>query len=174
MTLYLTRTPRRLPAHRARLFDAPFFNSPLHRELDRVFDALWAETFHGPTRTPEAPVAPVAIDEDDEALHVRVGLDGFTEDDVEVSLLEDVLEVTGDTDRTASTVDTDEAADNADVDGEAVHAERHERRTFRRAWRVPTESYDLEGVAARVEDGALHLTVPRAKAPEPRRIPIGR
>ena len=174
MTLYLTRTPSRLPARRARLFDAPFFDSPLHRELDRVFDALWAETFHGPVRAPRAPVAPVAIDEDQDALLVKVGLDGFDEDDIEVTLHEDVLVVTGDTDRTAARVDADETPDDADADGDTVHAEQHERRTFRRAWRVPVDRYDLDGVTARIEEGALHLIVPRMKAPEPRSIPIAR
>lgn len=177
MSLYLTRA-RNLPVRRMTLLDDPFFGSPMHRELDRAFDALWAQTFRPPTpRRPEG--LPLAVDEDDTSLTVKIGLDGFEPGDISVQLLEDVLHVSGDTRRSAKPDVDDAAAEpvdahtDDDIDGTVVNVERPRvHRTFRKAWRLDPERYVLEQIEARVVDGALTLTVPRVQAPKPRTIEV--
>jgi HSP20 family protein len=42
---------------------------------------------------------------------------------------------------------------------------------YTRAFALP-EKVDRDGIAARVEDGVLTLTLPKAKDAQPRRIPV--
>lgn len=177
MSLYLTRT-RNLPVRRMSLLEDPFFGSPVHRELDRVFDSLWAQTFRPPTRRrPEG--LPLAVEEDETALTVKIGIGGFEPGDVSVQLHEDVLHVSGDTRRTETpdvddaSTETAEASGEDETDGTVVPVERPRvHRAFEKAWRLDAERYDLEHIQARIVDGALTLTVPRVQDPGPRTIEV--
>ena len=180
-TLMIRRRPvalRRVdPFARSAIFRDPFFADPfgatLARDMERMLDVLRADVARWPAPPRPEPVAPVQLDTTDEAVVVTVGLSGFEPGDVEVTVDDGVLVVPGDTARTTTVHDaTAEEADQADTDGETLTPKV--QRSFRRAWRLDADQFELDGIAAKyADDGSLQITVPRRARPEPRRIPIG-
>lgn len=187
-TTYMIRRPTyvRHPVAHVPSFVDPWPRPSLFDEMDRMFDALWAD-LHRPVRRP-APVAPVSLDSDDRAVTVTIGLDGFSAEDIEVQLDGETLIVTGDTARSAAGTtdgqteqDTAHAEATAEPETESDAAEGstratvvHPRRTFRRSWRLDAEQFQLDAIEARVEEDRLTVTLPRVARPEPRRITIQR
>lgn len=104
-------------------------------------------------------VPPADIYETDEALAVVLEMPGVEKKDIDVSLENDVLSVDG-------RIDFSKYRDL-----EPVYAEYnvgHYARSFSLSDRI-----DREKISANIEDGVLTLTLPKAKAAQPRRISIG-
>lgn len=104
-------------------------------------------------------VPPADIYETDEALAVVLEMPGVEKKDIDVSLENDVLSVDG-------RIDFSKYRDM-----EPVYAEYnvgHYARSFSLSDRI-----DREKISANIEDGVLTLTLPKAKAAQPRRISIG-
>ena len=104
-------------------------------------------------------VPPADIYETDEALAVVLEMPGVEKKDIDVSLENDVLSVDG-------RIDFSKYRDI-----EPVYAEYnvgHYARSFSLSDRI-----DREKISANIEDGVLTLTLPKAKAAQPRRISIG-
>ena len=104
-------------------------------------------------------VPPADIYETDEALAVVLEMPGVEKKDIDVSLENDVLSVDGRIDFSKY------------QDLEPVYAEYnvgHYARSFSLSDRI-----DREKISANIEDGVLTLTLPKAKAAQPRRISIG-
>ena len=104
-------------------------------------------------------VPPADIYETDEALSVVLEMPGVEKKDIEVSLENDVLGVNG-------RIDFSKYRDM-----EPLYAEYnvgHYARSFSLSDRI-----DQDKISANLEDGVLTLTLPKAKAAQPRRISIG-
>jgi len=104
-------------------------------------------------------VPPADIYETDEALAVVLEMPGVEKKDIEVSLENDVLTVDGRIDFSKYR------------DVEPVYAEYnvgHYARSFSLSDRI-----DRDKISANIEDGVLTLTLPKAKAAQPKRISIG-
>jgi len=104
-------------------------------------------------------VPPADIYETEEALSVVLEMPGVEKKDLDVSLENGVLSVDGRIDFTKYR------------DMEPLYAEYnvgHYARSFSLSDRV-----DQENISANLEDGVLTLTLPKAKAAQPRRISIG-
>ena len=104
-------------------------------------------------------VPPADIYETDEALAVVLEMPGVEKKDIDVSLENDVLSVDG-------RIDFSKYREL-----EPVYAEYnvgHYARSFSLSDRI-----DREKISANIEDGVLTLTLPKAKAAQPRRISIG-
>lgn len=104
-----------------------------------------------------SPALDVEETEDGFTLHVE--LPGVPADNVDVSIEENVLTISGTRDFYAEK--------NAD------EFRRVERRfgTFHRAVRLP-DRVDPDGIAAAFKDGLLTVTVPKAESAKPRRIEV--
>ena len=130
----------------------------LREEMERAF----RHTF-GP-QPDDAPLAGVwspslDVEETDSAFEVYVEAPGVKPDDIEITLEEGVLSISGER----------EFYDDKDQEG----FRRVERRfgRFRRSLRLPTP-VDPEKVEASYTDGILSVTVPKAEAAKPRKINI--
>jgi len=144
--------PRRVAAPRAALgadFDA----------FDRVFEGLWNgfPRSVGPRQAAYEPRIDVA--ETAEAFHVEAELPGLEEKEIEVSLEDGVLTLSGE--RHAEEVE----------DGTHLHRRETRRGHFTRSLRLPTE-VDAEQVKAVYSNGVLRVTLPKAPEAQPRTIPI--
>ena len=138
-------------------------------EMDRVMDGFFGgrSLFQMPSfNVPDLRVGDVAlvpqvdVKEDDKAITVTAELPGLTEKDIEVTLEDGVLTLKGEK--------REEKTDAA-----AKITERRYGR-FMRSFRLP-DGIDEDKVAASVDKGVLHITVPKnpKAAPKARSIPIG-
>lgn len=129
-------------------FDRTFdLMNQLHRRLDRV---VAGERTDG--------LGQVALHESEDALHLSVDLPGVEEDDLEITLQQEVLTLSG-----HRAVEVPE--------GHRPHL--RERRPFRftRSFSLPA-AVDPEKARARLEDGVLHLQLGKAEAARPRQITV--
>ena len=102
------------------------------------------------------------IVETKDAYEVHAELPGVTPAQVEVGFERNVLTIRG---TKASGLKTGEA------NGARVHASERAAGSFERTIRVP-EFVDAEHIDARFENGLLTVSIPKAKAAQPRRIEI--
>jgi len=143
--------------------------SAFRSEMDRVMDSFFGgrSLFPMPSfNVPDLRIGDVAlvpqvdVKEDDKAITVTAELPGLTEKDIEVTLEDGVLTLKGEK--------REEKTDAA-----AKITERRYGR-FLRSFRLP-DGIDEDRVAASVDKGVLHITVPKnpKAAPKARSIPIG-
>lgn len=133
----------------------------LRKEVDRVFDDLVpsGRLFDfGPTlRLPKFPLVEVK-DKGDE-YKISADVPGFQPDQISVTVIDGVLVISGAVDETSS----------RDEDGLVVE-ERH-RGSFERRIALPGATAG-DGVKARLKHGVLKVSVPKAKAPSGKAIPV--
>lgn len=131
--------------------------SPLHDEVERIFRQAFGDREAASSVGAFTPALDVEETEDGFVLHVE--LPGVAADDVDVSLEESVLTISG------------ERPFYADKDAEGFRRiERHFGR-FHRAVRLP-DRVAADRVAAGYRDGMLTITVPKADEAKPRRIQV--
>ena len=144
----------------------PFSAASLHDDVER----LLRETFgrglgrgvlaDGPAVTAAGAFGPALdVEETDDAFTIHVELPGVKADDVEVSLEENVLTISGER----------RFYDDRETDG-FRRIERSFGR-FHRAIRMP-DRVDASGVKAVQQDGVLTITAPKSEEAKPRRIAI--
>ena len=130
--------------------------------------APWPDEFQRIVRTfladADAPLAgafspALDVEETDEGFTLHIELPGVAAEQVDVSLEENVLTISGSREFYA--------------DKQAESFRRVERRfgTFHRAVRLP-DRVDPDAVAATFKDGLLTVTVPKAESAKPRRIAV--
>ncbi len=104
---------------------------------------------------------PVMVDvtETDDRINVRAAVPGFKPDDIEVSVKDDILILSGET----------ESRDKRE-DENTVLSEWRSNRFFRQL-RLPSE-VDPERVAAKLKDGVLQLTLPKVPEHEAKQVPV--
>jgi HSP20 family protein len=144
----------------------PFSAASLHDDVER----LLRETFgrgigrsvlaDGSTVTTAGAFGPALdVEETEDAFTIHVELPGVAADDVDVSLEENVLTVSGER----------RFYDDREADG-FRRIERSFGR-FHRAIRLP-DRVDTTGVRASQRDGVLTITAPKAEEAKPRRIAV--
>lgn len=130
----------------------------MDREFGRMLRRFWNEG----NGTQAAPMAmyPVNIWEDDDSVHVEAELPGFKKDEVELTLGQGMLTITAERKQQPEA----EKSENALL---------HERRFMRyqRSFTLPS-SVDDKDVNAHLEDGVLHITLPKRADVKPRRIQV--
>ncbi len=132
----------------------------LFEPFESLFDFPRRRTFAGgASLRPFVPAADVVVTDDD--VKVFLDLPGFTADDVEIQLVDDVLTIRG------------ERALPYSTDGEPLPWLRLERGygKFERILGVP-KGLDPDAVSATMVDGVLTLHIPKPEARKPRRIEI--
>ncbi len=141
----------------------PFSAASLHDDVER----LLRETFgrglghaDGPAVTAAGAFGPALdVEESDDAFTIHVELPGVASDDVDVSLEENVLTISGER----------RFYDDREADG-FRRVERSFGR-FHRAIRLP-DRVDAAGVKAVQRDGVLTVTAPKSEEAKPRRIAV--
>src|SRR5215210_7055091 len=129
---------------------------PLFRALDSFFnqDLLPSEEVSNRTWMP-----PVDIQETPESYRLTAELPGLTKDDINITLENNVLRLTG------------ERKFEKDVNKESYHRVERTYGTFSRAFALP-QQVQAEGVQAGFENGVLTIMVPKAEQAKPRKIEI--
>lgn len=132
-------------------------------ELRSTMDRLFEQGFSRPWRllpssTFQAPF-PVEVWETDEAVEVRAALPGVRPEDVDISVLDDVLTIRA------------EHREDADSDKRTYHRREISYGSYTRSLYLPV-SVEVDKADARYEHGVLHLTLPKAAAVRPKQIRI--
>lgn len=102
---------------------------------------------------------PVDIRETEEAFHVDAELPGFRRDEVEINFQDGILAITA-----------ERKEDQDKSQGESRLRERRYRKTARH-FRIPA-TVDSDRVEAHLEDGVLHVTLPKREEVKPRKIEV--
>jgi HSP20 family protein len=118
----------------------------LRREMERLFDDY------------EPANALGELTDTGPAYVVRADLPGLTEKDLDISVNGRTVTVRGEKQADAP-------------EGYAAHRAERGVLKFARSWQLPTEVEAAEA-QAQLKDGVLTLTVPKAKAAEPKRITV--
>ncbi|MFH1804135.1 MAG: Hsp20/alpha crystallin family protein [Pseudomonadota bacterium] len=148
-----------------RLAGGPVYADPfaiLGRDMNRVLGSiLGQDAATAATETAEKFLNPrIDVHETTDFIEVAAELPGVDEKDIDVSVFEGVLTVTGEK---KSTRESDEGARIV------------ERRygSFKRSFRLP-EHVDVDNIAAKFDKGVLVLTLPKIAEikPEPRKIAV--
>jgi HSP20 family protein len=129
----------------------------INDEMERLFRQTLGERAGASPAGAFSPALDVEETEDSFTLHIE--LPGVEPNDVDVSLEENVLTITGER----------RFYDDREADG-FRRVERHFGR-FHRAVRLP-DRVDADRVEARYHDGMLTILVPKAEDAKPRRIAI--
>jgi HSP20 family protein len=126
----------------------------LHREMNRLFDTF---SLAGGRTAPGYPA--INIWTNDEAAVVSAELPGLSPDDIEISVVNDTLTLSG-------ARQPDELQE-----GDRYHRRERSYGRFTRSFELPFK-VEADQVEAKFEKGILHISLPRAEADKPRKIDV--
>jgi HSP20 family protein len=131
----------------------------LRREIDRLFDDVFTGR-GGSTAGSWRPA--VDVQENANELRFDVELPGIRPDDIEVNVENGVLSIRG---------EKSEERKEDDKEGR-YHIVERSYGSFFRSFQLP-QGVDENQINADVEQGVLHIRIPKTALPQPRRIQIG-
>lgn len=131
----------------------------LQRDVNELFSRSYSATPGQGTRREASLVPPIDAFRTDAGLVVRVELPGLAPDDVEISVQEGALTISG------------ERPMDADVKEDAWLRRERPVGAFERSFTLP-EGTDPDGISASFDRGVLELQVPHPPEQQPRRITI--
>lgn len=139
----------------------------LQDEVERMFRHAFGDESRQPS-TAGAWSPALDVEEESDRFLLHVELPGMTPEDVDITLEENVLTISGE-----RRFYPDRARPAGDQDRESDGFRRVERRfgRFHRAVRLP-DRVDPDKVEARYDNGLLEITVPKAEEAMPRRIEV--
>jgi len=146
------------PITRGRANASPFSTLwDVQRQMDRVLNGL---NFYGSeTEAPWGP--PTEIREDAEALYVEVEVPGVRSEDIELTVENNVLTVSGE-----KRIEREEGKDDGDY---RLFERRYGR--FSRSFTLPP-TVDPQRVDANYDNGVLAVRLPKSEESKPRRIQV--
>lgn len=127
----------------------------LHREVNRLFSDTFALT--GGRTAPGYPAMNVWTN--DEGAVITAELPGVEPDDIDISVINDTLTLTG------------SRRPNKLEAGEKYHRRERGYGHFTRTFQLPFQ-VEANKVEAIFEKGVLHISLPRAEADKPRKISV--
>jgi len=111
----------------------------------------------------------VNIREEDDAFVLSALVPGLTADDVNIQILDDVVRIDGEYQRSGP---VDQRIDPMDQQDENQYLMQElPRGSFSRTLRLPV-AIEAEAVDAKIKNGVLTLTLPKAESAKPKRISI--
>ena len=134
---------------------------PFHGFFDRVFDNFWNDSDFVPEGEAGGRTWLPAVDiyESDDSFVATADLPGLKKDDIEVSIEDNVLTVSG-----------ERKFEKSEGEGTFRRVERSYG-TFRRSFTLP-RGVDSAKVEASFEDGVLTLTLPKSEMAKSRKITV--
>lgn len=132
-------------------------------DLRQTMDQLFEQGFSRPWRLLQNPgyevALPVEISETDEAIEVKAALPGVTQNDVDITVANDVLTIKA------------QHRDTTDQQRKFYHREIPYGEVAR-SFSLPV-SVDADKAEAHFENGMLYLRLPKAESVRPRQIKVG-
>jgi HSP20 family protein len=132
----------------------------LRKAMERLFDESFVRPFEGwPERGELGLTIPLDMSETDEAVVVRADLPGLKPDDVDISLMGNML--------------TPKGEFHAEVEGErgTVHFRERHYGKFERSVALPT-GVDFDKSEATFANGVLTVTLPKTEKAKPKRLTV--
>ena len=129
------------------------------REIDRIFDIFFHNQSVARTATDSTWSPPVDVVDAEDHVEFHAEVPGMSEDDVKVSVSENVLSITGEK--------KTESEDTKD----GYHLSERSYGQFQRSFTLPVNLM-TEEIAASCRNGVLSISVPKVKKEEARQIPI--
>ncbi len=128
------------------------------RDVDRIFDSFWRNAFESlPAESSRALSLKLNVSETETAYKISAEIPGVDESDVEVTLVDGVLTITG------------EKKSESEEEGKTFHRIEHSCGTFSRAMTLPADA-DENAVTAAMKNGVINVEVGKLKeAPKTRR-----
>jgi len=133
--------------------------SSLREEIDRLFESPMAELTQSSGQFLNGWMPPVDLYEDKDNLHLKTELPGMSKDDIEISIHDGVLTLSGER-------KLDEKYESA----ETYRSERCLGR-FQRTLTLPSQ-VNADKVKAHYQDGILTVLMPKAEESKPKHIEI--
>ena len=131
----------------------------LHNEMGRVFGDLLGSTENG-TDVDDTPWMPtVDISETENGFEIRAELPGVSENDVNISVTDNLLTIKG------------EKHQEAETEGKNYHRVERRYGSFQRSFTLPRH-IETDGIKAKFTDGVLTLEIPKAEVAKPTEISI--
>ena len=131
----------------------------LHNEMGRIFGDAFSSQ-EGGTDMEETPWMPrVDIAETENGFEIRAELPGVAEDDVSVSVTDNLLTIKG------------EKRQEAETDGKNYHRVERRYGSFQRSFTLPRH-IETDAIKAEYKDGVLTLEIPKAEVAKPTEVPI--
>ena len=128
--------------------------------LREAMDQLFNDAFTSSTGTSKVASAPlVDVYQTDDDIVVKATLPGFSKDDVDITLTENVLTLRGSLEK------------EEESEGKSYYIREQSYGSFERSLRLPVD-VDLKKVEALFENGILTVTLPKAEAVKPKSIMI--
>jgi len=131
----------------------------LREEIDRLFESPMAEMTQSSHQFLSGWMPAIDLSEDKDHLYLKAELPGMKREDIEVSVHEGVLTLSG-----------ERKQDSRFAQAEVYRSERFLGR-FQRTVTLPT-LIDAEKVRATYKDGLLYITLPKAEESKPKHIEI--
>ncbi|MBF0393547.1 MAG: Hsp20/alpha crystallin family protein, partial [Alphaproteobacteria bacterium] len=137
--------------------------SGLRDEIDRMFDSFVSSPVGRLLPGMGGEMMPrVDVKETDKAFVISAELPGMKESDVDVSLSEGVLSISG-----------EKKEEREEGKEGSFHVSERYWGQFRRSFRIP-ETVDENAIEASFAEGVLTLTLPKTQRKEPKKIQVGR
>nr|AQQ74587.1 hypothetical protein [uncultured bacterium] len=134
--------------------------SEIRNTMDRLFEQGFSRPWNLLSTEFQASF-PVDIWETNDAVEVRAALPGYRPEDVDVSMVTDVL-----------TIKATHPESEQEQSPPTYHRREIPYGSYSRSLRMPI-SVDSDRAEAHYEHGMLHLTLPKAEAMRPKQIKIG-
>ncbi len=135
------------------------FRSRMSRLFDHAFDEFLSPLSGSEELSSRGWLPPVDIRETDEALTLNAEIPGLTRDDVNITLENNVLTISG------------ERKFEKDAKKDNYHRIERAYGAFSRSFSLPA-NVRTDQVRAAFQDGVLTVTLPKAEEAKPRRIEI--
>ncbi len=131
------------------------------RIMNSFFDDLWDWDIPDFTlmRVPRMQFPKLDIKEEDESYLLTAEVPGFSKDDINIEVEDDVL-----------TIFSEHEEEKEEEREGYIYRERSSR-SFSRSLRLP-EGFTREEITAKLEDGILSLTIPKREPKPPRKVEI--
>lgn len=127
--------------------------------IGRVFGDLLARYEDGTDTAQTAWIPTVDVSETEQGFEIRAELPGVSQDDLNVTLTDNLLTIKG------------EKRQEAEVDGQSYHRAERRYGSFQRDFTLPRD-VETDAIKADFKDGVLTLGIPKAETAKPTEIPI--
>ena len=124
-------------------------------ELETIFNQVFGAATGGEKQF----VPPSDLVETDAHYHITLELPGVKLEDISVEFVDDLLQVSG------------EKKSACDETAKACHCSERRGGAFKRSFRFPSD-VDAEKIDARLENGLLKITLPKAVQVLPRKVEV--
>ena len=131
----------------------------LHNEMGRIFGDLFVPHKGGTDTEETAWIPTVDISEMENGFEIRAELPGVSENDVNVTVTDNVLTIKG------------EKQQEAETDGKNYHRVERRYGSFQRSFTLPRHT-ETDAIKAEYKDGVLTLGIPKAEVAKPTEVPI--